>query len=111
MKFYQILILISLILLINSADFCDLEVQATKPEDCANLIKASRTNYCCYFKGMWKGKTYNGNCMDITPIPYNEMKEYIEEKNKEDGYNIEVLNCKSFNLKYGIFYFLIFLLL
>ncbi len=110
MKFYQILILISLILLINSADFCDLEVQATKPEDCANLIKASRTNYCCYFKGMWKGKTYNGNCMDITPIPYNEMKEYIEEMNKEEGYDIQSLDCKSSYMQIGILYLILLFL-
>ena len=110
MKIYQILVFINLIL-INSIDFCDLTVTATKPEDCKNLIKASATNYCCYFKGAWNGIPYNGNCLDITPIRYFEMKEYIEETNKESGYNIEVLNCKSFNLKFGILYFVIVILL
>ena len=36
-----------------------------------------------------EGKGYPGNPMDLTPVRYNEMKEYIEEANKEEGYHIK----------------------
>ena len=42
--------------------------------------------------------------MDLTPVRYKEMKEYIEETNKEEGYHIESLVCKAFYLQIGILY-------
>ena len=104
MEKYNILILLALITMINSVEFCDLTVSATDPKECNKLIKASYTNYCCLFKGKWKGIDYPGNCMDLTPVRYNEMKEYIEETNKEEGYHIESLDCKAFDLQIGILY-------
>ena len=86
MKIYQILIILSLIIFIKNIEFCDLVVSATGPEDCKNLLKASYVNYCCFFKGKWKGQDYSA-CMDITPIRYNEMDNYIKEMNSQNGYN------------------------
>ena len=110
MGVYKIFILLSLIILINTIDFCDLEVSASSPSDCTNLLKGSYTNYCCLFKGRWKGIEYSGNCMDLTPVRFNEMKEYIEEMNKQDGYRIDEIKCNSFYLKIGILYLAFFLL-
>ena len=110
MNIYKIFILLSLIILINSVEFCDLTVSASKLSDCVNLRKASYVNYCCLFKGKWKGIEYSGNCMDITPVRFNEMKEYIEEMNKQSGYRIEEIKCNSFYLKIGILFLIYFLL-
>ena len=110
MNIYKIFILLSLIILINSLDFCDLTVSASQPSDCTNLLKASYVNYCCLFKGKWKGIEYSGNCMDLTPVRFNEMKEYIEEMNKQSGYRIDEIKCHSFYLKIGILYLISFLL-
>ena len=109
MKIYYVFIILSLILSINNTDFCDLTVSATGPNGCKNLIKASYVNYCCFFKGKWKGQDYNGNCMDITPVRYKEMKEYISELNKLDNYDIEKIDCKSNYFKINIL-FLVFII-
>ena len=109
MKIYQILIILSLIIFIKNIEFCDLVVSATGPEDCKNLLKASYVNYCCFFKGKWKGQDYSA-CMDITPIRYNEMDDYIKEMNSQNGYKIEKIDCKSYYVQLGIMYLFFFLL-
>ena len=50
--------------------------------------------------------------MDLTPVRYNEMKEYIEEISKGERNHIESLNCKAFDLQIGILYlFFMFIIL
>ena len=48
--------------------------------------------------------------MDLSPIRYNEMKEYIEEMNKEEGYDIQSLDCKSSYMQIGILYLILLFL-
>ena len=110
MEIYKIIIVFSLITLINNVEFCDLTVSASNPGDCSKLIKASSCNFCCLFKGKWKGIDYSGNCMDLSPVRYNEMKEYIEEMNKEEGYDIQSLDCKSSYMQIGILYLILLFL-
>ena len=98
--------------MINSIEFCDFAISAIEPKECKKLKKTSYTNYCCLFNGKWKGIDFPRNCMDLTPVRYNEMKEYIEEINKGEGNHIESLNCKAFDLQIGILYlFFMFIIL
>ena len=110
MKFYLFFIFLSLIIFIKNTQFCEVSVPATKPDDCKDLVKGSRANYCCFFKGKWKGTNYNGGCIDITPIRYSETEAYIEEMNKDADFNIEKIDCKSFFLKLSIVYLVVLLM-
>ena len=109
MKFYHIYIILSLILLVKNINFCELTIPANKPDDCKDLLKGSYVNYCCYFKGKWNGVDYSG-CIDITPIRLYEMKDYIEEMNKDPKFNIEKIDCESLFLKMSLIYIVLFLI-
>ena len=56
MEKYIFLILLALITIINSVEFCDLTVSANEPKECNKLIKASATtNYCLHIQGKMEG--------------------------------------------------------
>jgi len=108
MKFY-IIIFISLILSICSADTCDPEKsKASSVKDCDKLEKLNGYPYCCYFKG----KDEDGEretCLPLTKDNYDNIKDYIKEFEK-DGGKVKKLDCKSFYLELSVLIF-IFLLL
>ena len=98
MKSLQNLILIILILYIKNDESCFENDSSTNGNDCRNLAVTSRDNYCCFVKGKIDGKNF-GSCLELMPWEYKDIKSHIEEMNKQAGYSIKSIDCKSFKLK------------
>ena len=109
MKFVQFIIFLSIILFIKSANFCNSDITATKPSDCTDLRRSSEYHFCCYFEGTWGGVANKKSCIDLSPVRKDEVINYIEIINKETGYHIDKIICKSIFIKVN-FVFLLFLL-
>lgn len=109
MKFYKIILFVSIILAIYSDD-CDFGTKADSKKDCDKLDKITGYPYCCFIKG----KDQNGNsdakiCAPLTKNEYDNIKDY--KKTLENaGAEIKKIDCKSIYLELSIFSF-IFLLL
>ena len=115
MKFLNVLIIVSLIIMIKNTDFCDERVKATGPKDCTDLIRASIEDFCCYFEGKKKSDEIiiYKSCIDLTPIRNDAPEDYIKEVNENALYDIKIdkIECKSFNIAINIIYFLLIFLL
>jgi len=97
-KSLQNLILIILILYIKNGESCLENDSFTSGNECRNLAVTSRGNYCCFVKGKIDGKNF-GSCLEIMPWEYKDIKNHIEEMNKQAGYSIKSIDCESFKLK------------
>ncbi len=115
MKFFNILIIVSLIIMIKNTDFCDERVKAKGPKDCTNLKLASTYDYCCYFEGKKKKDetTVYKSCIDLSPVRKDETDDYIKELNENDLFDIKIdkIECNSFNIAINFIYFLLIFLL
>ena len=115
MKFLNVFIIVSLIIMIKNTDYCDERVKAIGPKDCKDLIRASIEDFCCYFEGKKKSDetiVYK-SCIDLTPIRKESPDDYIKEANENTLFEIKIdkIECKSYNIAMNIIYFLLIFLL
>ena len=109
MKFYKIIIFVSLILAIESV-ICGIEVKASSVKECnENFDKSNSNPYCCYIKGKDKNKNKIKGCISLSQYQYDHIKDVIKSY-KDQGDKIKKIDCKSIYLGLSILRF-IFLLL
>ena len=103
MKFYELLIFISLIInFCNSTTECGLDDEATGPSDCKNRdIEGTGAKYCCYFEGTDAGNTVKA-CFPVSESAYKDIKGYIKKFEEQNDEKIQKLDCNSFYLQLGI---------
>jgi len=109
MKFY-IIIFVSFLLSIYSAEKCDVERSSgSSAKDCNKYEKEDGFPYCCYYK--IKGDDgENEGCIPLTKDNYDKIKDYIKTIENNEHVDIKKLDCKSIYLELSILGF-IFLLL
>ena len=109
MKFYKIILFVSIILTIYSED-CEIgDVEADSIKDCDKLDKITGYPYCCFLKGKNQNGEETKTCAPLTKNEYDNIKDY--KKGLEAlGAKIKKIDCKSIYLELSILSF-IFLLL
>lgn len=110
MKFYKIILFVSLILYIYSEDkYCgDSSVSASKAKDCKDLKLADKYSNCCYVKGKQNNVDVS-TCISLTKDQYNNIKDYIKEL-ESGGADVKKLDCNSYFLELSILSFILIFL-
>lgn len=106
MKFYQIILFVSLILYIYSEDK-ECGGDASSAKDCKDL-KVEEGYHCCYVKGKQNNKEVS-MCIPVSQAHYDKIKDYIKEL-KDGGAEVKKLDCKSYYLKFSILSFILLFL-
>jgi hypothetical protein len=109
MKFYKIILFVSLILSIYSSTLCsDDEATGSSAKDCEKYEKDDGFPYCCFLKGTDEGKSVE-TCISLTKQQYDNIKNTMKSL-EENDYEIKKLDCKSFYLELSILSFILLLL-
>ena len=110
MKFYNIILLTSLILYIYSEDNeCVKKTSAEKAKDCKDLKTSNSDEHCCYAKGKDKSGSSMSGCVVVGKDNYNNMKDFISSLENQ-GYEVKKIDCKSNYLELTILSFILLLL-
>lgn len=109
MKFYQIILFVSLIIYIYTAEDENekcYKAPAKSADDCQNL--KTTKDYCCYVKGKLDGSDVS-MCAPISKDKYDNIKDYIKEL-EDGGADVDKFDCKSIYLELSVLSFILLLL-
>jgi len=120
MKFYQIILFVSLFLYIysdgeptgtetgdSSQKVCNGKVSANSVNDCKGLKNSDP--YCCFVKGTLAGQSTK-TCIPLEKDEYDNIKDFIKKTEKEQNADIDKLDCKSIYLELSILCIILLLL-
>ncbi len=111
MKFYKIILFISLILSIYSGTTCSLgnNIIASSPDDCENYEIEEGKPYCCYYKATENGKPVE-TCYPLTKAQYKDIDGTIDSIEEDGDITVDKLDCKSIYIELSILSFILLLL-
>ena len=118
MKVISFLILCSVIIYVNTAEFCG-KRSASSSKDCKDLDVYKTGDHCCYLKGSTEElgikKVEINICWEITQEEYDKIDETIkkledEVVSKGGKASIDKLDCKSSYIVLSLFSLILFLL-
>ena len=121
MKIYEILIIFCLISFIYS--ICEIEEgedetrKIRDKDDCTKRTFTEEEAYnggyrCCMMKKKMDTNLYEGDiysCIAVSSAQYDDIKNFVKEKEKEQGVKKVKINCKSSYLHFGIIIFILLL--